>query len=509
MNQAFRLLAPDLRSLRLIVGHLSTVLLIFFCLFVASRGLMQGYSYWSDEIWSVSASNASWGSLFRDWLLPDTHPPLYQVLLKLWMGLSGSGEAATRSLSFLMATFTLVSAALCCAPFGLGRRLVTVSFLGTSPAFLYYAQETRSYATSAAFSTLMLGTALLLRRQADVRSQSRLLRLAFTGSALLLSLTHYFSLLFVLVVLAVAIADGKIIRSRITFIFLLALVMAWPLGHAFLSSPSDKLSRISWIQVEPFIGTVTQFITGILPLVDPRQGTRALKIAMLLIFGIVFALWPIFRKESPHWRTPASGDARFLLLVMAIFLAMMLLIDPIKPMSYAKYYIVVLPALAFLAGSAWELAVPLAPTRRAVLASLLSLVMVQQLAIGRYELAQKRLPRENYKAMASFVADSGICSQGCWSIGWPLEALTGSYFQPSQLLAFDPPANQAPVHLDRPLLAFRGTVHRLQGLLKANPMLSCWEAPSASPRATVLLLPPTSGSQPGKHGLRPCTPSPV
>jgi uncharacterized membrane protein len=486
-----------------------TALLILFCLLVASRGLAESYSYWSDEIWSVAASRASWGSLFRDWLLPDTHPPLYQVLLKIWMGLTGSGEAATRSLSFLMAAFSLVAAALCCSPMGAGRRLVTVAFLGTSPAFLFYAQETRSYATSAAFSTLMLGSALLLRRRSygsAGHSHTWILRLVFATSALLLSLTHYFSLLFVLVVLAVATADGAIFRSKKEAILLLALIMVCPLAHALLSNPSDKLARIDWIQVAPVTGTLTQYIAGILPLVDPREGPRVLKIALVLAGGIAFAMGPLLRPRSSLRATPAAGDARFLTLIMLGFLVLMLLLDPIKPMSFDKYYIVVLPALAYLLGAAWEITVPLPWFRKAVLAALLVFVMVQQLAIGRYDLAQKRLPRENYKAMASFVAASGICKDACWSTGWLLEAVTGSYFKPGQLLEYKPTATQKALPLDRPLLAFKKSSRNLEDVFAANPDMVCWEAPSATPRGTIVLLPRTTSARPEQHGLRPCAP---
>jgi len=144
---------------------LLTAVLILCCLGFAGQGLTTAYSYWSDELWSVAASSADWGVLVHDWLIPDVHPPLYQVLLKLWIGFFGGGESATRSLSFLIAALGLVAAALCSSGRGAGRRLFTVAFLGTSPSFLFYAQETRSYALSLTLSTLMLGTALLLRHR--------------------------------------------------------------------------------------------------------------------------------------------------------------------------------------------------------------------------------------------------------------------------------------------------------------------------------------------------------
>ncbi|MEA5414086.1 hypothetical protein [Synechococcus sp. BA-132 BA5] len=61
---------------------ISAVLVLFFLL-AASRGLGENTSYWADELWSVSASRADWSVMLRDWLIPDTHPPLYQDSLAL------------------------------------------------------------------------------------------------------------------------------------------------------------------------------------------------------------------------------------------------------------------------------------------------------------------------------------------------------------------------------------------------------------------------------------------
>jgi len=42
-----------------------SALLVLFFLLAASRGLGDNASYWSDELWSVSASRADWGVMLR------------------------------------------------------------------------------------------------------------------------------------------------------------------------------------------------------------------------------------------------------------------------------------------------------------------------------------------------------------------------------------------------------------------------------------------------------------
>jgi uncharacterized membrane protein len=494
-----------------------SALLVLFFLFAASRGLGENYSYWSDELWSVSASRADWGVLLRDWLIPDTHPPLYQTLLKLWIGIGGSGEMATRSLSVLMAGIGLVATALFASGRGGGRRLVSVAFLGTSPAFLFYAQESRSYATSLALSAVMLGAAMELRQRRLVGSSNSLLvgwsdpalRGLFSLACLLLSLTHYFSLLFVLVVLALVWAEGLVLGRRRQVLPLLLGVLAWPLVHVLSSSFSNKLQRLDWIQVPPITGTIAQFLGGTLPVLAPGEAgpERLLLITLAVAAALVFALTAARRGAEPVPTVPPSpalGEARFLLLAIGGFVALMLPIDLVKPLSQAKYYIVVLPALAYLCGDGWELGRRFSRARRLALAVLLVVWLLLQWQLGQRKLAEKQEPLQNYRLMAAFVARSGVCDQGCWSKGWLLEALSPLYFQPGQLQQTPDDSLGFAQPLHKPFLGFHRAVKDLPALRAANPDLTCWEAPGAWPIAPFILLPANSTAQPARHGLRPC-----
>jgi uncharacterized membrane protein len=499
--------APANRPLQPRPHRLLTAVLILGCLWAAGQGLTTPYSYWSDEIWSVAASSADWGVLFRDWLLPDTHPPLYQVLLKLWIGVFGQGETATRSLSFLIAALGLGLAALGSSGRGSGRRLVTVAFLGTSPSFLFYAQETRSYALSLTLSTLMLGTALRLRQRPGHHGAA--LRWGFRLACVLLSLTHYFSLLFVLVVLAASAADGQVLRRRWEAAVLGLLLLLPPLGHGLASSIGIKLNRIDWIEVKPIVGTLEQFSRGLLPLLDLSQGRLALLglISLAVGVGCAFGSAGALRRFllGPSHRLPvALGEARYLLLVIGLFLALMLVIDPIKPMSQARYLIVVLPAVAYLVGTGWELSGSLGRFRRTALAVLLAAVLLLQLRAGQRMLAEKQTPLENYRAMAAFVNRTGVCSGGCWSTGWPAQALMGTYFRPGQLRDLEERDPADPGPLQQPLLAFHGTRQGMEQLSGAHPAMACWEAPGAWQAKSFILLPRSSPAQPARHGLRPC-----
>jgi hypothetical protein len=65
-------------------------------------------------------------------------PPPYQLLLRGWMALFGSGELSTRFLSFLFVVLAVLCMAMLPARRSFFFRLVAVGFLGSSPALAVY-----------------------------------------------------------------------------------------------------------------------------------------------------------------------------------------------------------------------------------------------------------------------------------------------------------------------------------------------------------------------------------
>jgi len=124
---------------------------------------------WLDEAWSEwYAHRPPWETwrLTRDY---DTHPPLYQTLLSVWIAVAGTGEAALRSLSvaFMAAAVPLVHLiGRTVAPQGQARLVgLTAAWLfAVAPLQVAYAQEARPYAALTFAVALMLyGACRLLR----------------------------------------------------------------------------------------------------------------------------------------------------------------------------------------------------------------------------------------------------------------------------------------------------------------------------------------------------------
>src|SRR5881227_3270803 len=98
---------------------------------------------WLDEALTVNISRLPVGDLLRQ-LKHDGHPPLYYLLLHLWMKPFGEGDNAVRSLSAIFSFVTIPPFVYVARRTG-GKLMATAGLvlLATSPFAVRYATETR------------------------------------------------------------------------------------------------------------------------------------------------------------------------------------------------------------------------------------------------------------------------------------------------------------------------------------------------------------------------------
>jgi mannosyltransferase len=121
---------------------------------------------WLDEAFSVWMGAHSPPQIIQLTIDIDQHPPLYHLLLRLWMGIGGDSEAWLRSLSALFGILTII------VIYYLGKTLsgpadglLAALVLAFSPFHIQYAQEARVYTFLALCASLsMWMTARLLLR---------------------------------------------------------------------------------------------------------------------------------------------------------------------------------------------------------------------------------------------------------------------------------------------------------------------------------------------------------
>jgi hypothetical protein len=126
-------------------------------------------AFWIDEAISVGVSSYGFFDI-PDVLRLDGSPPLYYLLLHLWMQAFGDGETATHSLSLV---FSLLS-----IPVALwaGRSLygpktgwIAAALAALNPYLTYYAQETRMYSLQAVLSIVVAASFIHLFVRRDRR----------------------------------------------------------------------------------------------------------------------------------------------------------------------------------------------------------------------------------------------------------------------------------------------------------------------------------------------------
>ncbi|MGH9077639.1 MAG: glycosyltransferase family 39 protein [Acidimicrobiales bacterium] len=178
-----------------------------------------GIRYWGDEAISVGIASRPLDQI-PHFLRFDGSPPLYYVVLHMWMAAFGTSELATHSLS-LVISLSAIPAAWWCAKEVLGPATARPAALIASvfPYLTYYGTETRMYVLVGTLSMVAVAAwAQALRAPSD----RRWLALAVVASAAVLY-THNWGLYlvgactFVGLVRARAGGDRAVLRASVTY----------------------------------------------------------------------------------------------------------------------------------------------------------------------------------------------------------------------------------------------------------------------------------------------------
>ncbi len=162
---ALRNRVAGLRPNRWVIGGL---LLVLTLISLALRTRQLNFYYWIDEAISVGISSHPLGQL-PHLLRNDGSPPLYYLLLHVWMQIFGRGPVATHWLSLIPALITVPVAYWGGASL-FGRRIgaYAAALAAGVPFLTSYAQETRMYSLLLLLSLLVAVTfvhAFVYRRQ--------------------------------------------------------------------------------------------------------------------------------------------------------------------------------------------------------------------------------------------------------------------------------------------------------------------------------------------------------
>lgn len=366
---------------------------------IASFKLFTPYSYWLDELYSVTTSSGQWSSIHTN-LLQDVHPPLYQSILKIWIDIFGSHESVTRGMSWLCAGATI------CILFNFSKKypaifcIVTTIFFCTNRLVLFYANEARSYALTLLLATLVT-TAYFRINKLTPDSKNLYLFLTF---CLLLSLAHYFGLLLALTFLFVYAFEHR--RARIDLARALCaagLILIWPIYHFSNGAIGQKTSGNFWIKVDGLLDSI-------------NIATSALS-TYSQYFGAVLVCWlfaSFFLTRHYSERHPQSDVETLSLInksaiVLILFLFSCASVDLVSPISTRRNYIVIVPLCSILVGGWLQIVISWLPKYRNILMSCLVIFALCSCGLSLRALIDKASATDqNWKSASQFMLDQGI-----------------------------------------------------------------------------------------------------
>jgi hypothetical protein len=318
----------------LFLAALGAVCLIYVGLRLRHLGT---YSLWCDEAFSVFVAKSQWHDLIRQLIVDRVHPPLYYMLLKGWIAITGQSVAALRSFSVLFAALTLFPLWSCMkqARFSRWLRIALLLAIACNPFLILYSQEVRMYSLLCFFSVWSL--ALYLKQDLYGKQNRERFSLAVFWALVNVALVmvHVAGLAVVGCELAHAALARKEFRNRfLTCLPALLALLSWVIAVKILTpAPARVLHNISWI-------------SRLTPAIEWKTFTHLLGSALgavVLNVPVAIAIWKRRKVEQRF-------ASLFLLLSVAVIAFVFAFSVLVKPIWQERYLIVAVIPYYLLAG---------------------------------------------------------------------------------------------------------------------------------------------------------------
>lgn len=272
---------------------------------------------WFDEIFSVHAAEHSWNEILPFVALDLIHPPLFYVLLKLWIGVGGESLFWLRLFPVIFAVIAIFPFNSICRELKLDfwTRVLALFFLAINGSLIKYAQEVRMYSLLLCLSLFSIW--LFVRYFNKGNSFVPLLLINF-----LLVYTHYFGWLVIVSEIAAILLFQKARWRPMLVMFVITLVSFAPWIAEIIQASqtgSGLDQNIGWM-TRPGILPLIQFKLSLIEpfyyaasSVEPMSIYRV-SIPLLLIFMIGVVLY------FGRWRLRSENEKQvaYLLFIFVI-----------------------------------------------------------------------------------------------------------------------------------------------------------------------------------------------
>ncbi|MGO9959720.1 MAG: glycosyltransferase family 39 protein [Solirubrobacteraceae bacterium] len=291
--------------------------------------------FWMDEAITTGISLHSLGQI-PGVLRYDGNPPLYYMLLHVWMSMFGSSEAATHSLSLVFGVLTIPAGGWIAWMLWGRRAAIMAALLFAFNSWLTaYAQETRMYELMGLLGVLATGSFVL----AFVYRRRRWLWLLGVSLALMLY-THTWGTFFFagsaisLIPALLASDDRKGLLRDAMFAYVGAGLLYLPWVPTLLYQVAHTAAP--W-DTAPRLGAPVQISRDLL------GGDR---ITMILVFTAAIGLAPLLTR--PHRRTRQATTLWTLILIPVATLGLAWIASQINPAWASRYFAPVLASILLL-----------------------------------------------------------------------------------------------------------------------------------------------------------------
>ncbi len=248
-------------------------LAFWFCLalYAATRlWRLAAYCLDGDEIFSLLVARHDWAHLFRFAANDTVHPPLFYVLLKVWVFFGGEALGWLRLLPAILSLSAILPFYLLCREVRLRawETNLAVALLAVNAYTIYYGQHLRMYALLETLGFCSLWLFVRYLKRGDARSLA-----ALAAANVLLVYAHYYGGLLIATELAVALFAARRRLARLAAATLTGglLFVPWALtAYQAAAAKGGLKSNLVWIQ-RPVLNDLLWFYVDLTGTREPMR----------------------------------------------------------------------------------------------------------------------------------------------------------------------------------------------------------------------------------------------
>ena len=282
---------------------------------------------WFDEIFSIHAAEMNWRDLI--WFVAQDliHPPLFYVLLKIWIAVGGESLFWLRFFPVFFSILAVVPFLLLCRQLKLSFPVIAfaLAFFAFNGSLIKYAQELRMYSL---LQFLALVSVWLFVRYLNTGKGF----LIFIIVNVSLVYSHYFGWLVIASeILAVVILARERLKN-IFIMFAVALLSFAPWIYAVWQAMKINANvgqNIGWM-TKPNFSTIFQFVFDLLQPIyyeqsNARQNLFDLLFTAVIVLLIIAALVIAGGFYFARWKKESASEKRNFFLLLIFFLTPLVL----------------------------------------------------------------------------------------------------------------------------------------------------------------------------------------